>query len=80
LFSPEIFAEKSSCQYKKDFYTLNMVKKIVKMSIIIEYKLKDLKLNFSFLHCIKDKMGKINVKAITGNQRSSKIAPTKGKW
>jgi hypothetical protein len=57
-----------------------MIIKIIKLRIIIEYKFKDLKLNFSFLHCINDKMGKINVKAITGNQRSSKIAPTKEKW
>ena len=57
-----------------------MVSKIVKTSIIIEYKFRDLKLNFSFLHCINDKMGKINVNVIIGSQRSSKIAPTKAKW
>jgi hypothetical protein len=57
-----------------------MIIKINKLRIIIEYKFKDLKLNFSFLHCINNKMGKINVKAIAGNQRSSKIAPTKEKW
>ncbi len=62
-----------------NYYTSNIVRRIVKIMIMSENRLRDLKLKFSFLQCNNDNTGKMNVNAITGNQSNSNIAPTNGK-
>ena len=62
------------------FYSCHKTNKIVSRIIINAYKGSDLSLNFSFLHSRKDRMGKMNVKAIIGSQRNSKTTPTKATW
>jgi len=52
--------------------------KIIKTPItIIEYKLRDIKLNFSLINKISDINGIPTIEIIHGNHRISKIAPIK---
>ena len=60
-------------------YLIKITIRIVAITIRNEYKLRDLKLYFSFLQNINDTIGIVNVNTITGSHRISKIIPVKTK-